>query len=47
MVSQVLRDKIGTAVRQIKSRTDQFLLIMHGQEGEGQAQEALLGKEGV
>ena len=33
---QVLRDEIGTAVRQIKSRADQFSLIMHGQEGEGE-----------
>ena len=32
---QVLREEIGTAVRQIKSRADQFSLTMHGREGEG------------
>ena len=31
----------------IKSRADQFSLIIHGQEGEGEAKEALLGKEGA
>ena len=30
-----------------KSRADQFSLIIHGQEGEGEAKEALLGKEGA
>ena len=29
------------------SRADQFFLIIHGQEGEGEAQEAFLGKEGA
>ena len=42
---QVLRDEIGTAVRQIKSRADQFSLIMHGQEGEGEDMEGFLRKE--
>ena len=44
--SQVLREEIGTAVRQIKSRADQFSLIMHGQEGEGEEKEGFLKKEG-
>ena len=44
---QVLRDKIGTAVRQIKSRADHFSLIMHGQDGERETKEAFLGKEGA
>ena len=44
---QVLRDEIGTAVRQIKSRADHISLIMHGQEGEGESKEAFLGKEGA
>ena len=44
---QVLREEIGTAVRQIKSRTDQFSLIMHGQEGEGEEKEGFLKKEGA
>ena len=42
-MSQVLREEIGTAMRQIKSRTDQFSLTMHGQEGEGQEKEAGMG----
>ena len=45
--AQVLRDEIGTAVRQINSRADHFSLIMHGQEGEGETKEAFLGKEGA
>ena len=45
--AQVLRDEIGTAVRQIKSRIDQFSLIMHGQEGEGEEKEGFLKKEGA
>ena len=45
--NQVLRDEIGTAVRQIKSRADHISLIMHGQEGEGESKEAFLGKEGA
>ena len=45
--TQVLRDEIGTAMTNIKSRADQFFLIIHGQEGEGEAQEAFLGKEGA
>ena len=44
---QVLREEIGTAIRQIKSRTDQFSLIMHGQEGEGEEKEGFLKKEGA
>ena len=32
---QVLRDKIGTAMTNKKSRADQFSLIIHGQGGEG------------
>ena len=44
---QVLRDKIGTAMMKKKSRADQFSLIIHGQEGEGEAKKALLGKEGA
>ena len=31
----------------IKSRTDHFSLIIHGQQGEGEAKEAFLGKEGA
>ena len=31
---QVLGDKIGTAITQIKSHADQFSLIIHGQKGE-------------
>ena len=45
--TQVLRDEIGTAVRQIKSRADHISLIMHGQEGKGESKEAFLGKEGA
>ena len=44
---QVLRDEIGTAVRHIKSCTDHFSLIMHGQDGEGETKKAFLGKEGA
>ena len=33
--TQVLRDKIGTAMMNKKSRTDPFSLIIHGQGGEG------------
>ena len=44
---QVLRYEIGTAVRQIKSRADQFSLIMHVQEGEGEEKEGFLKKEGA
>ena len=47
MLSQVLRDEIGTAMTTKKSRTDQFSLIIHGQEGEGEAKEAFLVKEGA
>ena len=47
MQCQVLRDEIGTAVRQIKSRADQFSLIMHVQEGEGEEKEGFLKKEGA
>ena len=42
---QVLRDEIGTAMTNKKSRADQFSLIIHGQEGEGEAKEAFLEKE--
>ena len=42
--TQVLRDKIGTAMTNIKSRADQFSLIIHSQEGEGEAQEGFLKK---
>ena len=45
--TQVLRDKIGTAMTNKKSRADQFSLIIHGQEGEGGAKEGFLGKEGA
>ena len=45
--TQVLRDKIGTAMTNTKSRTDQFSLTMHGQEGEGEVQEGFVGKEGA
>ena len=45
--TQVLRDEIGTAMKNKKSCADQFSLIIHGQEGEGEAQEAFLGKEGA
>ena len=34
-------------MRDLNSRTDQFLLIIHGQEGEGEAMEAILGEEDV
>ena len=44
---QVLRDEIGTAMTNKSSRADQFSLIIHGQEGEGEAKEAILGEEGV
>ena len=37
--------RLGTAVRQIKSRADQFSLIMHGQKGEGEDMEGFLRKE--
>ena len=47
MPLQVLRDEIGTAMLNKKSRADQFSLIIHGQEGEGEAKEAFLGKEGA
>ena len=47
VASQVLRDDIGTSMTNIKSRIDQFLLIIHGQQWEGEAQEAFLGKEGA
>ena len=36
---QVLRDEIGTAMTHFKSRADQFSLIIHGQEGEGEDKE--------
>ena len=45
--TQVLRDEIGTAMTNKNSRADQFFLIIHGQEGEGEAKEAFLGKEGA
>ena len=45
--TQVLRDEIGTAMTNIKSRADQFSLIIHGQVGEGEAKEASLEKEGA
>ena len=45
--NQVLRDKIGTAMRNKRSRADQFPLIIHDQEGEGESQEAFLEKEGA
>ena len=41
---QVLRDKIGTAMMNKSSRTDQFPLIIHDQEREGEAQEVFLEK---
>ena len=44
---QVLRDKIGTAIRNKFSRPDQFFLIMHGNEGEGKEKEVFLKKEGA
>ena len=34
VVSQVLRDEIGTAMTNKSSRADQFSLIIHGQDGE-------------
>ena len=44
---QVLRDEIGTAMTNINSRADQFSLIIHSQEGEGEAQEGFLKKGGA
>ena len=44
---QVLGDKIGTAMTNKNSRTDQFSPIIHGQEGEGEEKEGFLGKEGA
>ena len=43
-LSQVLGDEIGTAMTHKRSRPDQFSLIIHGQEGEGEAQEVFLEK---
>ena len=44
---QVLRDEIGTAMTNIKSRPDQFSLIIHSQEGEGEAKKGFLKKGGA
>ena len=44
---QALRDEIGTAMTNKKSRADQFPHIIHDQEGEGEAKEGFLGKEGA
>ena len=41
------RRRLGTTMRGFSSHADHFSLIMHGLEGEGDAQEALLEKEGV
>ena len=41
---QVLRDKIGTAMMNKKSRAGQFSPLIHDQEGEGEAQETFLVK---
>ena len=38
-IIQVLRDEIGTAMMNKNSRADQFFLIIHGQEGEGEEKE--------
>ena len=47
MPLQVLRDEIGTAMLNKKSRADQFSLIIHGQEGEGEEKEEFLKKKGA
>ena len=44
---QVLRYNTGSAIRPKNSRQDQFWDIIHGQKGDGEAQEALPRKKGV
>ena len=47
MKTQVLRYNTGSAIRPKNSRQDQFWDIIHGQEGDGEAQEALTRNKGV
>ena len=45
--AQLLIYNTGIAIRPKNSRQDQFLDIMHGQGGDGEAQEALPRENGV
>ena len=47
VLPQVLRYNKGSAIRPKNSRQDQFWDIIHGQEGDGEGQEALPRKKGV